>query len=620
MISSFTKPTSLARNASTNQPKTLITDEQGNSSFLVYQSGIRTLLLFLTSVMMHKEQRAIMKSFRNYTFLILLLSLLSFNVQAQSSGAIAYPQGIEHVVVIGVDGMSPDGLRKAKTPVMDKMIANGAVKWNVRTVLPSSSSSNWASMIMGTGTEVHGILDNGWERDNFSLPPVVSGNTGLFPTIFSVIRKARPKAEIGAVYQWGGFGRLMEKEALSYDRNFQTEDSTANGFVEYLISKKPLFAFLHLDDVDGAGHHHGHGTAAYYASIAKVDSLIGKILNGIKDAGIAPTTLVIVTSDHGGIGYGHGGPSIEEAEIPTLYYGKGVKKGYEIKQQVYTYDLAASIAFALKITPPYAWTGRPVKSAFTGFSEPDNLWMGRKLIPSPIIFPAKNLFAQAGGLYIDQQAQVKISAVDIHTEIRYTLDGSPPSKNSTLYKAPFSLDKTTVVMARTFDKDANASLTTTAYFRLVKKGAGNGLKATFYKGKDWINLPVFEDLKPSETWMSYEFNIDREQILSMLDENNSTFALSMEGYLTIDTPGEYSFYTQSDDGSQLLINNQKVVDNNGSHGVVEKSGTIKLEKGKHTIKALYFNEQGGFWLDAYYKGPGVPKQIIPADKLFLNKN
>ncbi|MBX2921200.1 MAG: alkaline phosphatase [Chitinophagaceae bacterium] len=289
-----------------------------------------------------------------------------------------YPPGIEHIIVIGVDGLSPDGIKKAKTPVMDSMIRNGAVKWNVRTVLTTASSQNWASMIMGTGPEAHGVIDNDWERDKHSLPPIVAGEEGIFPTIFGRIREAKPNAEIGTVYNWKGFGRLFEKKAVNYDETFSTEDSTATDFTKYIREKKPAFGFVHFDHVDHAGHHDGHGTPVYYAAVAKTDSLVGEVLKSIKDAGIDKTTLVIITADHGGKGKGHGGATPEEGEIAMILFGKDIKKGYEIQQQVYTYDLAATIAFAFHITPPYAWTGRPIKPAFEGYSEPANLWKGKK--------------------------------------------------------------------------------------------------------------------------------------------------------------------------------------------------------------------------------------------------
>ena len=301
-------------------------------------------------------------------FLFIGCLFVSAFTKAQST----YPAGIEHVIIIGVDGMSPDGIRHANTPVMHRLIANGSVKWNVRTVLPSSSSPNWASMIMGAGPEQHGITDNDWQRDHHTLPPVVANDEGIFPTIFGVIHQQYPAAHIGAVYHWDDFGRLFEKKAVDHDRHFGTEDSTCLDFIQYIRQDKPLFAFVHFDHVDHAGHEYGHGTPAYYQAVAKTDSLIGRIVESIQAAGIAAHTLVIITADHGGKGKSHGGATPEEAEIAMIFSGRDVKKGYEIKQPVYTYDLASTIAFALHAKTPYAWISRPVKSAFEGFSEPQN--------------------------------------------------------------------------------------------------------------------------------------------------------------------------------------------------------------------------------------------------------
>lgn len=550
----------------------------------------------------------------NLFYLLVFYSL----VACQPKQSEHYPSGIEHVIVIGVDGMSPDGIRNATTPVMDGMIAGGAVKRKVRTVLTTSSSQNWASMIMGAGPEQHGIINNDWERDDHTLPPVAAGEEGIFPSIFGILRQQRPNAEIGAVYHWKGFGRLFEKKAVNYDKNFSTEDLTATDFIQYIKTKKPTFGFVHFDHVDHAGHHDGHGTASYYAAVAKADSLIGEVLKGIKAAGIEESTLVIITADHGGLGKGHGGATPEEAEITMILHGKDIKKGYEIQQQVYTYDLAATIAFALKLTPPYAWIGRPIKAAFTGFEEPANLWKGKEIIASPVIFPPKNMNQQAGGLYINKPATVKMSATADGSTIHYTVNGDIPDRNSPVYKEPFTIDSTSVVQAKAFDAQGNESMTTAAYFRMLRTGMGNGLNVSYFRGKGWKQLPSFEKLTPVKKWNSYEFTVDESQINPLLEKDNTTFGLVYEGYLQIDAPGEYRFFTQSDDGSKLYINNTIVVKNDGSHGLTEKAGNISLDAGRHKIKVEFFNDIGGFWLDVFYKGPGISKQLVPANKLFTN--
>ena len=82
---------------------------------------------------------------------------------------------------------------------------------------------------------------------------------------------------------------------------------------------------------------------------------------------------------------------------------------------------------------------------------------------------------------------------------------------------------------------------------------------------------------------------------------------------------DYTFYTNSDDGSKLYVNGTEIVDNDGDHGVMERSGSLELTKGRHLIRVEFFNGGGGYHLDVKYKGPNVPKQIIPANHLYREK-
>jgi len=277
----------------------------------------------------------------------------------------------EHVIVIGVDGLSSEGLQKAVTPVMDNMIANGAVKYDVRAVLPTVSMPNWGAMICGAGTEASGITSNKWEPDGQWMQPIFKNQAGLFPTIYDVIREQMPEAELGAIYHWGGFGRLMRREVVDKSLHCPSAEETTRQVCDYIVSKKPNFLFLQLDHVDGAGHGHGYKSDDYLKVVANCDSLIGRIMESIHQAGMENNTLVIIVSDHGGFLKGHGGESTDEANVPFIYWGKGVKKNYTVLQTVYVFDVAANAAFALNLKMPHAWTGRPTFAAFEGYSEPE---------------------------------------------------------------------------------------------------------------------------------------------------------------------------------------------------------------------------------------------------------
>jgi predicted AlkP superfamily pyrophosphatase or phosphodiesterase len=297
---------------------------------------------------------------------------LSVQAQQKANGKPLF----EHVIVIGIDGLSSGGLLNAQAPVMHKLIAEGAFKQNARTVLPSSSSSNWSAMILGAGPEITGITSNDWKPDGTSMKAVVVNKVGRSPSIFDIVRQQRPNAEQGVVFHWGDYGRLLQKEMVNHYEHAKTEAEAAEKFAAYILAKKPTFAFLHLDHVDGAGHKYGHMSSGYLQSISRADSLVGKVLKSVEQAGIKDKTLVMIVADHGGIKTGHGGETEEEITIPVIYSGTRVKQGYKIEQPVYQYDLAATIAFVFNLQVPYSWTSRPVKAAFQGFNEPENLSVG----------------------------------------------------------------------------------------------------------------------------------------------------------------------------------------------------------------------------------------------------
>ena len=292
-------------------------------------------------------------------------SLMILFAVASEGVAIAQVPGVEHVVIIGVDGMSPDGIRKAATPNLHQLMKSGASTLHARAVMPTVSSPNWASMIMGAGPEQHGITSNDWEPNKFEIAPTAVGSGGMFPTIFGLLRSQRPSAKIACFHDWEGFSRLFERKAADVVEHPKGPLQTTERAIAYLKEKKPEFTFIHLDHVDDAGHNHGHGTPQYYQAVAEADRLIGLILQALKDAGIADKTVVLITADHGGKGKGHGGSTMGEIEIPWIIAGPGVTPGKELATPVNTYDTAATVAYLFGLKPPTCWIARPVVEAFT---------------------------------------------------------------------------------------------------------------------------------------------------------------------------------------------------------------------------------------------------------------
>lgn len=137
---------------------------------------------------------------------------------------------------------------------------------------------------------------------------------------------------------------------------------------------------------------------------------------------------------------------------------------------------------------------------------------------------------------------------------------------------------------------------------------GQGLIFSYYEGT-WDVLPNFSTLTAKNTGTISNFSLSPKL-------KSDYYGFQFDGFIDIATAGTYTFYTSSDDGSKLYINAKEVVNNDGLHGIVEKSGSLFLSVGKHQIKVTYFEKNGGDNLTVRYNGPGVSKQTIPNNKLF----
>ncbi len=274
-------------------------------------------------------------------------------------------QYAKHIILIGSDGFGAYAIKnnKAKIPNIRKMMTNGCYSLDARAVLPSSSAVNWASMIMGSGPELHGFTE--WGSKTPELPSAKTGKSGLYPTIFSLIDAQIPNAKKGVAYSWPGIQYLFEKEMVDLDFNGKTDEETTNKALDFIVKEKPVFTFIHFDEPDGAGHNIGHDTPAYYKDVEKIDSLVGKIINTLAKENIMDETIIIFTSDHGGINKGHGGKTLLEVEIPWIIYGNGISNKGKLDETIVTYDTGATIAFLLGLKTPEFWRGKPVQSVIS---------------------------------------------------------------------------------------------------------------------------------------------------------------------------------------------------------------------------------------------------------------
>ncbi|MHC4546752.1 MAG: lamin tail domain-containing protein, partial [Planctomycetota bacterium] len=134
-----------------------------------------------------------------------------------------------------------------------------------------------------------------------------------------------------------------------------------------------------------------------------------------------------------------------------------------------------------------------------------------------------------------------------------------------------------------------------------------GLNYEYFEGY-WSSLPDFDMLQPV-----YGDIVNTFDITPRLQDDY--FGFRFTGFIEVPLNGFYTFYTSSNDGSKLYISGSPVVYNDGTHTMIESSGSIYLDAGMHPITVEYFERDGEEGLIVSYDGPGIPKKTIPYDVL-----
>ncbi|EDX71250.1 PA14 domain protein [Coleofasciculus chthonoplastes PCC 7420] len=140
-------------------------------------------------------------------------------------------------------------------------------------------------------------------------------------------------------------------------------------------------------------------------------------------------------------------------------------------------------------------------------------------------------------------------------------------------------------------------------------GNGNGLKAEYYNNRD------FTDLALTRTDETVDFNWGSGSPDAAIDAN--TYSVRWTGSVAPLHSETYEFFTNSDDGVRLWVDDQLLIDNWTNHGATENSGTIDLQAGQqYDIRMDYYENFGKSVAQLLWSSESQSKEIIPESQLY----
>ena len=217
-----------------------------------------------------------------------------------------------------MDGCRADALELANTPNIDNLIANGIFSPDALNEDITISGPGWSAMLCGVWSDKHLVTGNDFENNNYDN----------YPSIFKIIDDTAPGLHTVSICHWNPINDFIVQDFADFKLNVGTDAEVSSQATAYIAANDPDLLFLHFDDIDHAGHASGFSpdNPAYLTSIEVVDAQIAPILAAIENRPDYANEdwLILVSSDHGGVGNSHGGTSIEHQNVAVIASGNSI--------------------------------------------------------------------------------------------------------------------------------------------------------------------------------------------------------------------------------------------------------------------------------------------------------
>lgn len=269
-----------------------------------------------------------------------------------------------NAVVVSIDGLRPDVALRADMPALRSLMARGSFTMFAATTDLAVTLPSHTSMLTGVTPARHGILFNSDPRPGDPQQPA-------WPTIFQIAHRAGLSTAMCAGKS--KFSVLASPGVLDQQFTPPRGDTASDSLVASLAARwigvsQPRVLFVHLAGPDLVGHASGWGSAEQLAAAATADRALGQVLRALEGASPLESTLVIVSTDHGGAGKTHGGLDATSHYIPWIAAGPGIRRDFDLTRepalQVRTEDTFATLCAWLGLASDERVDGRAVTAIF----------------------------------------------------------------------------------------------------------------------------------------------------------------------------------------------------------------------------------------------------------------
>ncbi|OVA11726.1 Type I phosphodiesterase/nucleotide pyrophosphatase/phosphate transferase [Macleaya cordata] len=215
------------------------------------------------------------------------------------------------VILISSDGFRFGYQFKTQTPNIHRLISNGTeAEMGLIPVFPTLTFPNHYSIATGLYPAFHGIINNYFTDpitgERFSMQskePKWWLGQPLWETVVNHGFKAATYFWPGSEVNKGSWN-CPSKYCRHYNGSvpFEERVDTVLGYFDLPSNEIPVFMTLYFEDPDHQGHAVGPDDPQITEAVARIDSMIGRLIQGLEKRGVFEDVTIIMVGDHGMVG------------------------------------------------------------------------------------------------------------------------------------------------------------------------------------------------------------------------------------------------------------------------------------------------------------------------------
>jgi predicted AlkP superfamily pyrophosphatase or phosphodiesterase len=213
------------------------------------------------------------------------------------------------VVLVSLDGFRPDYLDRPAAARLRELAAHGVrARW-LRPVAPTLTFPNHYTIVTGLYPAHHGIVGNSIRDPSIGYPFSIRDTAAIQDPRWwggePIWVTAQRQGRRTAAFFWPGSEAPIAGMHPTWYRRFDPAVPNRERVDQVLTwlrlpaDSAPALVLLWLGDVDQAGHAFGPDTPQTDSAIARVDSAIGRLEDGLAASGLTNLIDLLVVSDHG---------------------------------------------------------------------------------------------------------------------------------------------------------------------------------------------------------------------------------------------------------------------------------------------------------------------------------